>query len=240
MVVTAVAGQVDEHQVLWPAAFGQGARSTGEAFAGSHGAGGHLVTMIDQGDLAVGAKTDLEHVADIVGFAQEHALLAIAGHHQAVELNGRLGQRDPGQCFFEQPSLIEQGEVERVGQQLAMLVAHAHAVDPVAALDLAIGQDQPTIAVVRVVGEPADVLAAIGQQQRAVAGQAPVDEAALVVAAIAAEQLAFADQRAILEFADPDVAVGVLEAAPAFEAVVLEFADVLLAIDAVVGAAALQ
>ncbi|MNC18206.1 hypothetical protein D3C75_661030 [compost metagenome] len=235
-----MAGEVDEHQVFGATALGQGAGGAGKVFTRGHGAGGHVIAVVDQGHLATGAKAHLEHVADVVGFAHEHALLAIAAHHQAVQLDWWRRLRYPGQRFVQQTALVEQRQVQRVGQQLAVLVPYAHAVAPGAAFDLAIGHDQPALAVVGIVEEATDVLAAVGQLQAALARQAPVGEGALVVAAIAAQQFAFADQRAVLEFADPHITIGVFVAATAFQAVVLELTDVLLAVDAVVGAAAFQ
>jgi hypothetical protein len=56
VVLAAVAGQVDEHQVFRAAALGQGAGGAGEVLAGGHGAVGHVVAVVDQGHLATGAK----------------------------------------------------------------------------------------------------------------------------------------------------------------------------------------
>ncbi|MCY1426445.1 hypothetical protein D9M71_422660 [compost metagenome] len=166
-------------------------------------------------------------------------MLAIAGHYQAIQLDRWRRARYPSQRLVQQPALVEQRQVQWVWQQLAILVAHAHAVGPCSAFDLATGQNQPPMAMVGIVQEAADVLAAVGQLQAALARQTPVGELTLVVAAIAAQQLAFADQRAVLEFTDPHVAISIFVAASALQAVVLELADVLLAINAVVGAGAL-
>ncbi|PAV93612.1 hypothetical protein WR25_01231 [Diploscapter pachys] len=89
-----------------------------------------MIAMVDQGDLAEGAETHLEHIADIVGLTQEHTLLAVAGHHKAVQLHGWDRRRHLGQRIGQHFALVEQGQVERVGQKLALGVAHAHAVDP--------------------------------------------------------------------------------------------------------------
>ncbi|MNH31706.1 hypothetical protein D3C79_920980 [compost metagenome] len=121
-------------------------------------------------------------------------MLAVAGHYQAVQLDRRRGVRYPRQRVFEQVALVEQGQVQRVGQQRALFVAHAYAVDPGAALDLAVGQGQSALAVVGIVFEATGVLAAVSQLQAALARQVPVDETALVVAAITAEQFALANQ----------------------------------------------
>ncbi|MNN04157.1 hypothetical protein D3C81_1168740 [compost metagenome] len=80
----AVTGQVDEQQVFRAAAFGQRLRGTTQVLAGGHRPVAEVVTVVDQADLAISAKARVEHVSDVVGFAQEHALFAVAAEGQRV------------------------------------------------------------------------------------------------------------------------------------------------------------
>ncbi|MNF73965.1 hypothetical protein D3C84_559850 [compost metagenome] len=89
MFAGAVAGQVDEDQVFRATALGQGKRGAAQVFPGGHRPVAEVVAMIDQADLAVGAEAAGEHVADVVGLTQEHALLAITAQCQAVQLDRR-------------------------------------------------------------------------------------------------------------------------------------------------------
>ena len=196
--------------------------------------------MVHQADLAKGAEAAGEHVADVIGFAQEHALLAVTAEGQGVQLDRRGRGRHVGQCIVEQAALGQQAEFEGVGQQLAIGIAHALAIDPGTALHRAIGQHQGAAPRVTVAVELADVEAAVGQVQSTLAGEAPVAELADVMAAVGADQLALAVQRAFLELTEPDIAVGVLVAALAVQLIVLEAADIDIAIGAVEGPVAFQ
>ena len=109
-----MAGEVDEHQVFGAAALCQGGGGAGQVLACGHGACGHVVAVVDQRDLATRAKAHLEHVADVVGFAQEYALLAIAGHYQAIQLDRWRRAWYPSQCLVQQPALVEQSQVQWV------------------------------------------------------------------------------------------------------------------------------
>ncbi|MNX84071.1 hypothetical protein D3C86_1158540 [compost metagenome] len=112
----AVAGQVDENQVFRTAAFGQRQGSAAQVFPGSHRAVGEVVTMVHQADLAKGAKTGGEHVGDVVGFAQKHALLAITPQGQRIQLHRRRRVWNVGQRCVEQAALGQQAELQGVGQ----------------------------------------------------------------------------------------------------------------------------
>jgi hypothetical protein len=72
--------------------------------------------MVDQADLAKGAETAGKHVTDVIGLAQEHALLAVATQGQGVQLDRRGRGRYVGQCVGEQAALGQLAELERVGQ----------------------------------------------------------------------------------------------------------------------------
>ncbi|MNH29461.1 hypothetical protein D3C79_896930 [compost metagenome] len=112
VLVAAMAGQVDEQQVFGAATLGQGLRRPGKVLAGGQRAVIQMVAVIDQRDLAYRAKAALEQVADIVGFAQKHALLAVAGKGQAVQFDFRRRGRHFGQGLFQQATLIEQGQLQ--------------------------------------------------------------------------------------------------------------------------------
>ena len=60
-----------------------------------------MIAVVDQADLAAGTKALAEQLVGEVGLAQEHALLAIASHGQAVQLNRRSGGGDGRQGLFE-------------------------------------------------------------------------------------------------------------------------------------------
>ncbi|MNV99278.1 hypothetical protein D3C71_1946220 [compost metagenome] len=83
----AVAGQVDENQVFRTAALSQGLGGARQVFPGSHRPVGEVVAVVDQTELPLGTETAGQHLADEVGFAQEHALLAITGQGQAVQFD---------------------------------------------------------------------------------------------------------------------------------------------------------
>ncbi|MDT4842631.1 hypothetical protein FQZ97_765430 [compost metagenome] len=84
MATRAVAGQVDKDQVLRSAAIGQRLYRTGQAFAGGQWAIGDMVAVVGQGDAAAGGEAFAEQLGDVVGLAQKHALLAVAGQGQGV------------------------------------------------------------------------------------------------------------------------------------------------------------
>ncbi len=189
--------------------------------------------MVDQTDLAMGAETRIEHVGDIVGFAQEHALLAVAAEGQGVQLDRRRGGRNRRQCLIKQTALSEQAEFESVGQQFAVGITHALAVDPGAAHDTAVGEHQCAAPRITVVVESTDIKAAIGQVQATLTAEAPVAERTDVMATVGTDQFALAGQRAFLELAQPDVAVGVFVAALAVQLIVLEATDIDVAVSAV-------
>ena len=78
LIVGAVAGQVDEHQVLGAGALGEGAHGAADALPSGQRAVGQVIAMVDQADHATGAEALAEHVGHVVDLAKEHALLAIA------------------------------------------------------------------------------------------------------------------------------------------------------------------
>ncbi|CRM68493.1 hypothetical protein [Pseudomonas sp. 22 E 5] len=196
--------------------------------------------MVDQADLPARAEARGKHVADVIGFAQEHALFAIAGQYQGVQLDGRRGRWHGGEGGIEQAALGQYADLQWVGQQLAIGVAHAHAVDPGAGLHGAVGEHQGAFALIAVAVETADIETAVGEVQAAFAAEAPFAELAHVVAAVHADQLAFAAERAFLELADPHVAVGVFITALAVELVLFELADIDIAVGTVEGAIAFK
>ena len=116
MFTGAVAGQVDENQVFGAAAFSQGHGGAAHVFPGGHRAIDEVVAMVHQADLAKGAEAAGEHVGDVVGFAQEHALLAIAAEGQGVQLDGRSRGRHIAECVLQQAALGQQAEFEAVGE----------------------------------------------------------------------------------------------------------------------------
>ena len=240
MFVGAVAGQVDKHQVFGAGALGQGLHGTAQAFAGRHRAVGDMVAVVDQADLPAGAETAGQQVADIVGLAQEHALLAVAGHHQGVQLDRRGGRRHGGEGAIEQAALGQYPDLQGIGQQLAVGIAYAQAIGPGPGLHRAIGEHQGALPVIAVVVEATDVEAAIAEVQTPFTGKAPVTELPDVMAAVHAGQFAFAAEGAFAEFAGPHIAVGVFVAALAVELVLLEVADVHVAFGTVEGAVAFQ
>ncbi|MOA55799.1 hypothetical protein D3C78_1796520 [compost metagenome] len=85
----AVAGQVNENEIFRTAAFGQGLGGALKVFPGGHRPIGKMVAVVDQAYLPLGTEPAEQHLADEVGFAQENALLAIAGQRQAVEFDIR-------------------------------------------------------------------------------------------------------------------------------------------------------
>jgi hypothetical protein len=58
--------------------------------------------MVDQANLAKRTETAGEHVGNVIGFAQENALLAVATEGQGVELDCRGRGRHVAQCVIEQ------------------------------------------------------------------------------------------------------------------------------------------
>ena len=84
MLMGAMAGHVNEHQVFRSGPFGQGLHRAAQAFAGGQGAVGDMVAVVDQAHLPARAEAGGEQVADVIGLAQEHALLAVARQHQRV------------------------------------------------------------------------------------------------------------------------------------------------------------
>jgi len=238
--VGAVAGQVDEHQVFRPAAFGQGLHRAAQAFTGGQGAVGDMVAVVDQANLSTGTEAGGEQVADVIGFAQEHALLTVAGQCEGIQLDGGGGGGHGGKGGIQQAALGQYAGLQRIGEQLAVGVPHAHAVDPGAGLHGAIGEHQRATALVVVAVEAANIETAIGEVQATFAAEAPIAELADVVAAIHADQFALAAQGAFLELADPHVAVGIFIATLAVELVLLELADIDVAIGAVERAVAFQ
>ncbi|MNG03942.1 hypothetical protein D3C84_870440 [compost metagenome] len=117
--------------------------------------------MVHQADLAKRTETAGEHVADVIGFTQEHALLAVTADSQGVQLDRRGRSRHIGQRVFEQAALCQQSEFKAVGQQLAVGIAYSLTIGPRAALHGAIGQHQRAASLIIVAVELADVEAAI-------------------------------------------------------------------------------
>ena len=85
----AVTGQVNKDQVFLAAALAQGLNAAAQAGAGGQGTIGQVVTVVDQGDQAVGGEAFLQQVADIIGFAHEYTLLAVTRQGQGIQLDSR-------------------------------------------------------------------------------------------------------------------------------------------------------
>ncbi|MNJ54559.1 hypothetical protein D3C77_500060 [compost metagenome] len=66
-----------------------------------------MIAVVEQVYLAHRAKTAFQQRADIIGFAQKHALLAVTGQSQAVQLDLRRRGGHLGQCLLQQVTLIE-------------------------------------------------------------------------------------------------------------------------------------
>ncbi|MNS74501.1 hypothetical protein D3C72_1079790 [compost metagenome] len=209
----AVAGQVDENQIFRAAAFGQGQGRATQVFPGGHWSVAKVIAMVHQTDLAEGAEAAGEHVGDVVGFAQEHALLAVAAEGQGVQLNRRGRGGHVAQCLFEQAALGQQAEFEGVGQQLAIGITHTLAIDPGAAEHGTVGQHQSAASRIRVAVELTNVETAVCKVQATLATEAPVVEVTDVMAAVGTDQLALAIERTFLELPQPDIAVSVFVAA---------------------------
>ncbi len=163
MILSAVAGQVNEHQVFRAGALGECLHRAGDGFTRRHRPVIHVIAMIDQADLPDGTEARLEQIAHVVRLAHEHALLAVATHDQRVQLGGGCRRRHCCQCLVQQRTLDQQPGFKWIRQQFAFGITDPLAVGPDAALLLAIGGNQHAVALVGVIGELADVAAAIGQ-----------------------------------------------------------------------------
>src|SRR5690606_11149149 len=222
----AVAGEVHEQQVFRAAAFGQCLDGPCQVLAGGQRPVSEVVAMVDQADLAVGGKALGQQPRDVVGLTEEHALLAVTGKGQAVQLGGRGRSGQGGDGPVEQRALFQQGDLQRVRQRLAIFVVGAPALVPGATLQGAIAQGQLPLPIETTLPELAHIAATIGEVQAALAVIAPVLEPAAAVAAVAVHVLASASQPAFLEAADPGIAFGILVAALDMKLIVLEQAAV--------------